>query len=122
MEAIFKQSAQEVVIESQKVRARGGNMRVDTGFLRSSGVSSLHSPEQATVENPYTEPNSAPPWSENNVNLTLLPARLGAVFWFVYTANYARIREYRDGFVRLAARQWQTIVRRNVERAKRINK
>ena len=29
MEAIFKQSAQEVVIESQKVRARGGNMRVD---------------------------------------------------------------------------------------------
>ncbi|CAL8972861.1 hypothetical protein RHODGE_RHODGE_01025 [Rhodoplanes serenus] len=120
MTAVFRQSAQEVIEEMQTPVGEGGRMPVDTGFLRSSLQVSLNAdPVPATRENPggiHGAPDAA--------SLVIGGAELGDRIVASYSANYARHVEYGArgrpprGFVRGAAQQWQSIVRRVAQRLK----
>lgn len=113
MEAVFKESAQRVFQQVLLPVARGGNMPVDTGFLRASFRTTLNEPTMTLTfrKGPSGSFSLAPP------ALTIASARLGDTIYGVFTANYARYVEYGTsrmsgrGFVRLAAQQWQRIVR-----------
>lgn len=111
-EAVFKASVQETISIMQRVgpsvanpdASGGGNMPVDTGFLRNSlqvnGV------------------GGGGEYSEGAVSLTIGIATLGDTLTASYSANYAPQMEERYGFVRLAAMQWPQTVRKMIETAK----
>lgn len=107
VEAVFKQSFQRLVDEAQTPVAKGGNMRVDTGFLRNSGQASIGSLPIGPDKNLGTP---QPEWSNSEVAVTVNRLKLGQTIFFGWTANYAIHRENKDGFVRLASQNWQTIV------------
>lgn len=116
MEAVFKESTQRVVSEMQTPSGEGGNMPIDTGFLRNS--------VQATTDKPIPiNPNANPvkpvghvrgdviyPYRSGDISLTILGSKIGQIIYVTYTAAYARHQENRRGFVRLAAQRWQAIV------------
>ena len=116
VEAVWKQSAQEVVNEMQKPVAAGGRMRVDTGFLRASLMAS-------TASMPPINPQAVPAegagysFADTDIIATIAGAELGQTLHFGYTASYAAFREYGamgqppDAFVRTAAQKWPFIVK-----------
>lgn len=89
-------------------------MRVDTGFLRASGQASLNGMPSGPSRGERKEPNSYP-YNENNVEVRLGELKLGAVFYFGWTANYARYRELFDGFLEGALMHWARIVAINTD-------
>lgn len=135
---VFRASAQEVISKMQTVGPSvknpgggdGGNMPVDTGFLRASLISTLNDP---STEVKFKEDSvKTYVWDEGQVQLIIAAAQIGDTIYAVYTANYARRMEYgfqgqdslgREynqegyGFVRLAAQGWQGIVEEVVRRA-----
>ncbi len=113
VEAVRKQAFQETIKIAQKPRAKGGNMRVDTGFLRASGQVTLNTPLLTTEANPY-KPGKGVQVRYNNmdVSVKIASATPKDKMYFSYTANYAVPRERKDGFVRVAAAQWPATVRR----------
>lgn len=118
MEKVFKASAQEVISQAQTTRAEGGNLRVDTGFLRASGQASTETMPQIDFKaRPSVGGSYA--YSASPIALIIASADLGQTIYFGYTASYAGYREMQDGFVRLAAQNWQQIVERVTEEAKR---
>ena len=109
---VLKQSAQEVAEELSRPVAKGGRMRVDTGFLRSSLTTTLNTP---TPMNPNAKaPSDAPPGSFTlnlvGTSTAIAAADLGDTIFMTFTASYARHREEKDMFVRTAAMRWQQIV------------
>lgn len=111
--ALVRQSVAELIDEAQTPAAKGGKMRVDTGFLRASGQMSLTGmPSGLTM----------PP--KDAVSFGYSPAtvlqsgqwKLGTTIYFGWTANYAIYREAYDGFLSSAVQNFQSIVDRNVER------
>lgn len=111
MTAVFRQSAQTVAETVKTTRDRGGYMRVKTGFLRASlmastsqmpGINPMAQPADDAADNSYPE--------DSNVTLVIAGADPGETIYLGFTANYARLREYEDGFVRLTAQQWPQIV------------
>lgn len=103
---VAKQSIQDVISIAQTPVAQGGNMPVDTGFLRNSLVSSL---DGAKV-------------GEGEIGTTLAIAGLeiGNAIQFAWTADYAIPRHYAVGVGQggglwrdKAAQQWEQIVRTN---------
>ena len=110
MTLVIRASAQDVIEEAQAPVAKGGNMPVDTGFLRNSLQSSLNGSTSLTGAESYV----------------MVASRMvvGSVADFGWSANYARHVEYgargRKGrfFVRNAAAQWQDIVDANTEWAR----
>lgn len=104
MEAVFKQSTQQVFFIAQEPRGKGGNMPVDTGFLRNSAVGSLNAPASGAPGNP------------SQVGVAISRAKLGDVIWVGWAANYARAMERRYAFMRLATQQWQRIVNDNTKK------
>ena len=107
LEAVVKQSAQEVFSIAQTPVAQGGRMPVDTGFLRNSLVAELNGATVSGGVDAYV--------------LAVASMDLGDVVFGGWTANYARFQEYgaqgREGrfFMLGAAQQWQAIVARNAE-------
>jgi len=107
-EDIFKQSAQEVFIIAQIPVALGGNMPVDTGFLRNSLTVGLSGSTALTGPDAY---------------IVIAGADLDSVIIGGWTANYARHQEYgsqgRAGrfFALNAVQQWQAIVSENAAAA-----
>lgn len=119
IDAVFRSSAQDVAEEMVTPIYKGGNMRVKTGFLRASLRAS-------TEAMPSIDPNARPkvdaklgsyPESTDQINLVIAGVNLDQTIFLGFTASYARPREYRDGFVRLAAQRWETIVDANIEKA-----
>ena len=110
LEAVVKQSAQEVFEVAQTPVAMGGNMPVDTGFLRNSLISGVNGVFNLDGYDSYV--------------LAIAGMELGDVMAGHWTANYAVHQEYgsngREGrfFMRGAAQRWQAIVSMNVERVK----
>ena len=104
-EAIFKQSAQDVLADAQLPRKKGGRMRVDTGTLRNSHVSGLNGQFGAKGPDSYL--------------ITIASAEFGDVITGGWTAEYAVHREFGargqapDFFLRGAAQKWPAIVRAN---------
>ncbi len=114
LERVTKESMQRVVSEMQKPVAAGGNMPVDTGFLRASIRASL---SQMPDIDPASRPADGKKYPyEDAVSLTIQGMALGQTFYAGYVASYAAHQEYgsngRAGkaFVRLAAQNWQQIV------------
>ena len=104
-EAIFKQSAQDVIADAQTPVAQGGRLPVDTGFLRNSLQAGLNGSTALDGVDSYV--------------MTIAGAELGDVIEAGWTADYAKHVEYgtqgRQGrfFMRGAAQKWPQIVRSN---------
>lgn len=114
MDAVHRESAQRVVQVMQTPRGAGGALRVDTGFLRASLVATVGGGLPAQTMKP--DGVAAFAYDPGPINLVIAGADIKDPITVVYTANYARIREYGargqapDRFVALAAQQWQRIV------------
>ena len=117
MEAVLKASAQEVIEIAQTTTAKGGRMRRDTSFLVNSGKASIGGLPSGESRQPkgYTGGD----WDDGQVTLTLVRLKPGQTLYFGWTANYARAREHKDGFLRMAAQQWQQIVNKNAAELRR---
>lgn len=114
MDAVFRESAQRVISEMQTPVAAGGNMPVDTGFLRAS----LQITKDAPLPLGRAKPAEAGSYAYNPsaAALVLSGAEIGETIFASYTANYAAHVHYgragRPGrqWVTLAAQRWPTIV------------
>ncbi|RZJ47425.1 MAG: HK97 gp10 family phage protein [Brevundimonas sp.] len=121
-EAVHKGSAQEIVSIMQTPRGGGGNLRVDTGFLRASLVAITGTALPAQTIKP--DGGEAFSYDGAQINLVIAGADISQPLTFVYTANYARPREYgargqpADRWVALAAQQWPQVVDRVCTEAK----
>ncbi|CAD7023157.1 hypothetical protein REJC140_00112 [Pseudorhizobium endolithicum] len=124
IEAVFKESVQEVVEEMQKPVAQGGRMRIDTGFLRASLMASTAAMPRI---NPGAQPSEGGSYSADfgQIEAVIAGADVKDTLYFGYTAAYAGFREFGsngqppDAFVRSAAQQWQGIVERQAAELKR---
>lgn len=118
--AIFRESVQEVVSIAQTPVAQGGNMPVDTGWLRASIRGSNESMPQV---NPSAKAGPAT-YDPGQIILVIAGTELGQPLYIGYTAAYAAAQEFGTSkmppraFVALAATQWPQIVNANIERAK----
>jgi hypothetical protein len=123
MLAVRNESVQRLIAIAQTPVAKGGNLPVDTGFLRASGV--------ATSDGSLPPLKGAPPAGDHKysydvgaVTLVIAQANIEATIIFAYTAKYARAQEYgsrgRAGrrFVALAAQQWPQVVAEVVAEAR----
>lgn len=116
MVAVRNIAAERTIEFMQNPVGRGGNMPVDTGFLRASLQASIGRAAFVPRANPGAGSFAYEP---GEVTMVLIRARITDPVEVVYTANYARHVEYgamgRPGraFVRLAAQTWQ----RNVDLA-----
>lgn len=120
MLALQRESIQRTVDLMQTPVAKGGRMRVDTGFLRASGQSSLNGmPTGPTRPAKDALPGAYQP---NGIEATLAQMGLGATFFFGWTAAYAKYREAFDGFLEAGVQRWpQTVTEVAAEIVKRIN-
>lgn len=117
MDAVVKQSVQDVVNEANTPIAKGGRMHVDTGFLRASGQMSLTGMPSGPGRG---EPNGSYATDDASVITSLANVNIGRdTIFYGWIANYARFREYKDAFLRSAAQRWQTIVSNNARKVKR---
>jgi hypothetical protein len=113
-EGVYRESAQRIVAIMQTRQSDGGNMRIDTGFLRASLVALTSDALPSQTFKPDGIDHFA--YDAGPINLTILGAKITEPITVVYTANYARPREYGargqapDRFVGLAAQQWQRVV------------
>jgi hypothetical protein len=105
----MKKKAASVAVSVQG----GGRMRVDTGFLRASIQAALHGMPRGPTQN---EGNQKYPVGSQvtgqNVTAVLLQwnPNDGTTFFVGWTANYARYREAKDGFLRGAIEKWDQTV------------
>ncbi len=115
MLAMMRQSLQETVEMMQIPLSRGGRMRIDTGFLRSSGAANLGGLPIGPSENPEKLPHV---WNGGNLELTLANMQIGDSFYWGWTARYAKYRETYDGFMEAALQNWQKTVDSVITRIK----
>lgn len=110
MTAVLRQSVQDLVAEAQTPVSKGGNMPVDTGFLRNSLKSEILGATAITGADGYL--------------LVAQGIEPGQIAEFTWTAHYAVHVHYgargRPGrmFAELAAAKWPDIVASNAARAK----
>ena len=148
VENVFKQSVQDVIeimqtpgwsVASTKsaikaggtkrkgvvgASGKGGNLPVDTGFLRSSLRITIGAPATGLIDRP--EGNDYTWQQERSYTMTIAGADITQSIYAVYLAKYAGHVEYGTryvqprGFRRLAVQQWQQIVSANIEKAKKM--
>lgn len=119
MNAVMRESLQRTIDIAQTPTAKGGRMRVDTGFLRASGQSSLNGlPTGPTMKPKDAVANQFSPDAEN-VTVTLSQMKFGSTFFFGWTANYAKYREAYDAFLYGAIERWQHTVNDVVEEVRK---
>lgn len=113
--ATARESVQDVVNLANSTQDQGGRMRVDTGFLRASGGAAVGRMPRGKSTNPARRE-----YSEDDFAGTGLPLPIALAEWnleqplyYGWAATYARAREHKDGFMRLAAQDWDDIVRSN---------
>lgn len=121
-DAVYRGSAQRIVEIMQTPRGAGGNLRVDTGFLRASLVvttSTALPPQTIKPDGPWAFSYDAAATS-----LVIAGADIKDPITAVYTANYARPREYGargqagDRWVALASQRWPEVVEQECAEAK----
>ena len=118
---LVQQSVQDVVNEAQLSTAKGGKMRVKTGFLRSSGQASLNGMPSGPTRGELTEPNSYQ-YDASITSVKIAEITYGSTFHFGWTAHYAKYRENYDGFLESALQNWSQIVAKNAEEIKKRSK
>lgn len=116
MRALALQSTQELINEVQTPVAKGGKMRIDTGFLRASGQVSLNGmptgPGIGRKRGPDDPQDTVLYPTKDAAIVELEGFTLGRTIFFGWTANYAKYREAFDGFLISGVQNWQTIVNR----------
>jgi hypothetical protein len=112
MRATAREAVQDTVAIAQETRGAGGRMRVDTGFLRASIQGAIgHMPSGPTTNGEDKNYPDGTVVAGEPVSVTLLKWEPGEQHLFIgWTANYARPREYQDGFLRGAVELWPTTV------------
>ena len=112
MDVTAKSAVQETVRLAQRIEKEGGRMLVDTGFLRASIQGSTGSMPTGVSINP--DPKGEGETIEYNggdVAASIIKWQPGLETLYIgWTANYARPREYKDGFLRGAVEQWDGTV------------
>jgi hypothetical protein len=120
MLAIARSSIRDVVNEAQLEGPSktgpgfGGKMRVDTGFLRSTGLPSLQGFPSGPSRGELKAPNSYT-YNSDKLDTILAQMKFGDTFFFGWTAHYARYRELYDGFLEGAVQHWGRIVAINTD-------
>ena len=115
MDAIVKTAVQDVVGDMQKPKAKGGNMPVDTGFLRNSISTTLDG----------STPRGTAGGAEGYI-LAIAGYETGDTILVGYTANYAVHQEYGTRYLRgnafraRAVRKWPQFVAKAAKRAEAI--
>ena len=114
MRATMREAVQETVSQAQQVSAEGGRMRVDTGFLRASLGASVGQMPSGVSVNPDKNSDQKEIYSYDgtDISMALLGWQPGETLYVGWTANYARPREARDGFMRGAVEKWDGTVDR----------
>jgi len=120
---VAKDATQRLVNDAQRTVAKGGRLRVDTGFLRASIAAKIGGMPSGESSNPdgrrYSESETA---SGVPIAASLIRWKPATeVIYIGWVANYARFREYQDGFMRGAVERWPEFVRRAVNAAARKN-
>ncbi len=123
---VMRESLNNVVEEAQTPVAKGGKMRVDTGFLRISGRAELNKIPAWLGRGRKRKPGESGilpeyAYDESNGPLVVILSRMkfGDTFFFGWTANYAKYREAYDGFLESALQNWQSHVDRAVEKLRK---
>lgn len=116
---LAKMSFQDVVDEAQTPTAKGGKMRVDTGFLRASGQASLNGLPTGPVRG---DPDKKYKTDESTVVTVLSNFTLGMTIFFGWSANYAQARNLYDGYRDTAVQNWKQIVKRNAAKIRKYVK
>lgn len=111
MLVVVKQSISDVVEDAQTPIAKGGKMRVKTGFLRHSGTATLNALPRGQSRG---DKNMTYTWDGDFINVVLAKMKIGDTFYFGWTAHYAKYREAYDGFLESALQKWQSFVDKNV--------
>lgn len=113
LDAVVRQSVQDVIDDAQLSKQKGGRMPVKTGFLRASGKISFtgmpSGPTRDMTDKTYKEPS---------YETRLASFKAGGRLFFGWTAIYAGKQEFLNGFLSGAVQKWQSIVSKNVARAK----
>ena len=115
LEAVFHESAQRVAEAMTTPRGAGGNLPVDTGYLRASIQASNTAPLPI---NPGSKGNAGEKYAFNSgpINLIINNTKLGGTVFVTCTANYAAHVEFGTSkqpaalFVSQAAQRWPQIV------------
>lgn len=110
MEAVVRASLNDVVENAQTPTAKGGRMRVDTGFLRASGRASLDGWPSGQGQKPRNALPNSFSYDGEAVVATLSKLKLGDTFFFGWVANYAEYRELYDGFLEASMQNWSRYV------------
>ena len=126
MFAVFKDSFQDVIEEASTPVASGGKMRVDTGFLRSTGSGALNALPRGESEGRKRLPGEIgvlPEYSNydftNSLQSLLLQMKSDNTIYWGWSANYAKYRELYDGFLISACQNWKSYVENNTRRLKK---
>lgn len=115
MRAVVQIATEATIEEMNTPTAKGGKMRVDTGFLRASGRVSLSGmpsgPTRGAKDGTYD-------FDIGPVAVGLAGVDLGDTIYFGWSADYARVREVYDGFLESALQNWQGTVDKAVREVK----
>jgi len=123
--AVFRESAQRITEEILTPVAKGGHMRVETGFMRASLSASLEGALPQLADRPEaavkaTQETGAPSvtFDDSAVGLVISNAEIGDTITFAFAASYARHVENKFAMVRLAAQRWPQVVAEVAKEAK----
>lgn len=124
MEDMFAYALSEMINDMQTPTAKGGRMRVDTGFLRASGRGALDGWPSGNGEKPADAPVGQytgiyDDYDGRALDAILFNMELGDTFFWGWVANYGAIREIYDGFMEAPLQNWQTYVNTAVAKVKK---
>lgn len=126
MFAVFKDSFQDLIEEASRPDDDGGKLRVDTGFLRSTGSGALNAVPRGESEGRKRLPGEIgvlPEYSnydfKPSLQSLLLQMKPDNTIYWGWSANYAKYRELYDGFLISACQNWKTYVENNTRRLKK---
>lgn len=121
IEAATKGAVQRVAAKSNQAQGKGGQMPVDTGFLRASQQAKIGAMPTGPSDNPATKPDTYPEGKQlagTPVATVLLTWKMDMPLYVGWTANYARFREYEDGFLRGAVQLWPKFMKEEALKAR----
>jgi len=111
MDLTAKHAVQETVRLAQRIEKEGGRMLVDTGFLRASIQGSTGAMPVGESINPDPKSDEVIEYNGEGVAASIIKWQPGIEILYIgWTANYARPREAKDGFLRGAVEQWDGTV------------
>ena len=113
MTATLRESAQDLTEEMLQPRARGGNMPVDTGFLRNSFVGAVNS----IPSGPTAGEDRA--FDMRPLIIAINQANLGDRLVIGTAAAYAGVMEARYAYLRSAVQNWPQIAENAARKVRR---